>query len=181
MKVSDIHTLLHKFNELGDMSNAISPVYSDPWNPLRSENVKGRDIFYHQNYKYGLYIYSENTGADWNKKLTENSNEIWYIGKSLGSIRARIWKHIAVDSKSIKDGEPIFKNHRWANDPKINNTNIGDAIASGDFNVYAIPIKSANNSIPPEIVETFLLCCHYKSLGRLPILNSIISQYKPKN
>ena len=163
------------YNNLFDSETKIEAIYSDPWNPLR-----GEDIFYDLNYQCGVYIYSECKESDWNIQLIENINEIWYIGKSLGSIRARIWKNIAINSKDIKEGEPQFNNHRWTNDPYLMGTSISNSIAMGDFNVYAIPIRSEKFQFPPEMVETYLLCCYYKSLGRLPILNSIISQYKPK-
>ena len=119
----------------------------------------------------GIYIYSECKESDWNIQLIENINEIWYIGKSLGSIRARIWKHLAINSKDIKEGDPKFKNHRWTNDPNVMGTSINNSISMGDFNVYAIPIRSGKIQFPPEVVETYLLCCYYKSLGRLPLLN----------
>ena len=175
MLVQDIDKCLNLYNNLFDSKTKIEAKYSEPWNPLRAE-----DIFYDLNYQCGIYIYSECKESEWNIPLKENTNEIWYIGKSLGSIRSRIWKHLAINIKEIKEGEPKFKNHRWVNDPNIMNTKIDDLLSKGDFNVYAIPIKSENIKYPPEIIEIFLLCCYYKSLGRLPILNSIISQYKPK-
>ena len=175
MKVKDVDKCIKNYNNLFDSENKIDATYSNPWNPL-----KGEDILLDQNYQCGIYIYSECKESDWNIPLVENKNEIWYIGKSLGSIRARIWSHISINSKDQKEGDPLFKNHRWTNEPNVMGTAISNAISTGDFNVYAIPIESKKNQFPPEIVETYLLCCFYKSLGRLPILNSIISQYKPK-
>ncbi|WP_045217386.1 hypothetical protein [Desulfonatronovibrio magnus] len=175
MVVKDIDECLKTYNNLFGSKIKLKATYSDPWNPLR-----GEDIFYELNYQCGIYIYSECKETDWNIPLTENMNEIWYIGKTIGSIRGRIWKNIANDSKELKKGDPKFKNHRWTNDPNVIGTPIDTVISMGDFNVYAIPIKSENEHFPPEIIETYLLCCYYKSQGRLPILNSIISQYKPK-
>ena len=175
MVVKDIDKCLNIYNNLFDSETKIETTYSDPWNPLR-----GEDIFYDLNYQCGVYLYSECIESNWNIQLMENTNDIWYIGKSLGSIRGRIWKNLAKNSKDIKEGEPKFKNHRWTNDPNVMGTSINTSLSTGDFNVYAIPIRSEKIQFPPEMVETYLLCCYYKSLGRLPILNSIISQYRPK-
>jgi len=95
MLVKDIDRCLKAYNDLFDTETKIEPTYSDPWNPLR-----GKDIFYDLNYRFGIYIYSECKEPDWNIKLIENKNEIWYIGKSVGSIRARIWAHIAINSNT---------------------------------------------------------------------------------
>ena len=96
MIVKDIDKCLKIYNNLFDSETKFEATYSDPWNPLR-----GEDIFYDLNYQYGVYIYSESPESDWNIQLKENTNEIWYIGKSIGSIRDRIWKNLAKDSKDI--------------------------------------------------------------------------------
>lgn len=175
MVVEDIPRCLKIFSELFSWDNGFQVHYSSAWHPNKSMDDPILDL----GASTGVYIYSEPNYPQWNLPISANKNAIWYIGKSQSSVRARVWRNLG--NMSEKDGSvcnPKFKYHRWANDETIKDIRVKEAIAQGDFVAYSIAIKPVSVRFAPEIVETFLLTCFYRSRGEIPVLNSLISQFK---
>jgi len=175
MLVADIPRCLETYASLFPGADVFRASFSDAWHPNRSSNDPIEDF----GAKSGVYIYSAPGDPDWNLSISDNKNPIWYIGKSRSSVRARVWANLGVLYE--KDGaicNPIFRYHRWADDEKIKDNEIKQAIAGGEFVAYSIAIEPVGSNFAPEIVETYLLTCFYRSAGTLPVLNSLISQFK---
>jgi len=175
MLVKDIPRCLETYLQLFPQGSGFRTSYSRAWHPNRSSD----DPIDELGATTGIYIYSAPGDPDWDLKMSENDNSIWYIGKSRGSVRARVWQNLG--RLYEKDGsvcDPRFKYHRWANDSTVRDVATKDAVAKGDFVAYSVSITPLAHCFEPQVVETFLLSCFYRSTGTLPILNSLISQFK---
>lgn len=176
MIVADIQRCLELYAGLFLSGSGFQVKYSRPWHPNRS---KDDDPISELNAKSGVYIYSKPGDPNWDLPLMKNQNAIWYIGKSRRSIRARVWANLgAFKEENGSTCNPMFKYNRWANDKRIRDDSIKDAIGNGEFVAYSIAVLPVGLNFAPEIVETYLLTCFYRSTGTLPVLNSLISQYK---
>ncbi len=176
MVVRDIPRCIDTLNNLFPGEKPFRAEYSGAWHPNESGDD---DPILRLGATGGIYFYSEPGNPEWNLNINENGNSIWYIGKSSASVRSRVWKNLGNLYES--DGSlcnPRFRHHRWMNDSSITDARVKNNIANGDFVAYGIDIVPQESRFDPEIIETFLLCCYYRSMGKLPVLNSIISQYK---
>jgi len=166
MIVSDIPYCLQQFRVLFTKAVPFDSEFSKAWH----FNLSYKDHRVPFNDQSGVYIYSKVSSPQWDVPLDQNSSDIWYIGKSQGNIGGRVWKHMGLmyDPKTGEPCDPRFKYHDWADDDTVP-SKIRASIVNGETVVYTI--KIAPNEFDPQVVEKFLLACHYRTKGILPPLN----------
>lgn len=157
-----------RFQKLPSALGACDIEISSPWH--FNESGKERIPFEHH---AGIYLYTRPGGTEWRVPLGENTNEVWYVGKSAGSLGGRIWSHMGsiYDPETGTPWEPRFKRHRWAELQAVP-LDVRESVANGDVVVYTMAIQSeANLYLMAELLEKHVLVDYVLANGRLPVLN----------
>jgi hypothetical protein len=167
--VMDIRESVESFKSLYPGGFSFEATYSRAWH--FNFSYKNRKLDFGGD--SGIYIYSKPAEPDWDLPLHKNSEAIWYIGKSQGTIAGRVWAHMRLifEPGTGEVCNPRFKYHDWANDPSVPG-DICTAVATGNIVVYTIQITPS--TFDPQVIEKYLLACFYKSIGTLPPLNKEI-------
>ena len=121
----------------------------------------------------GIYIYTKPNKPSWNISADENSNELLYVGKSVGDISGRVWHHVGrtCDPTTNLPSSPRFKFHRWSTALSVP-SEVRESVATGNVVIYTISLHSeSRNYILPELLEKYVLVEYVLAMGRLPALN----------
>lgn len=168
MVASNVIESVKRFRELPSALGPCEIETSDPWHFNESG---GQRIPYEHH--PGIYLYTRPARTDWRIPLGENNNEIWYVGKSAGSLGGRVWSHMGsiYDPETGTPWEPRFKRHRWAELQSVPQ-DVRESLANGDVVVYTLAIRSdTSQALLAELLEKHVLVEYVLSQGQLPVLN----------
>lgn len=151
-------------------------LYSNPWYPF-PKYVSEKDTLKILGGKMGIYIYSK-PKTQWAIPLQKNDSDIWYIGKSKGTIRGRAWSHldpmVGEKRKIHENGSDIvatFIAKDWDSRSDVPQ-DIKDSIVLGKFVVYSVRIDAlADHPDLERKLEKYLITSFEMTNGKKPTFN----------